>query len=434
VLSQVMFGNADSQAALDEALRSPLLAPVDKRLCTELVYGALRRYISLKAFAEQFLRRPDKLPAEMRLTLLLALYEMQYLRIPHHACVGRAVNHVRNRFGQRLAGVANGALRAMQRALAEQAHAQAADSSECADAQQLSRLFAMPLWIVQLWLRSYGVQSTRILLNAALHPAPSGLRLNRAHADWEQAKKTLVQRYGPFLVDSCALAFAGVLPWEARELLREGKACRQSAAANEALAVFSPDSWQLPIWDCCAGRGGKTLALLEQGIAVELASDQSQQRLRALPEEYARLGLRHPPCPTLLPLAVDKADAYLREQASPPRFGTILVDAPCSGLGTLSRRPEIRFRRTQEDLDTLAHLQKNILNRLWNCLKPGGSLVYLTCTLNPAENHLQIADFLATHSNAELLQEFQTDFTSPLREFFYGARMRHSGKNSVDIF
>ncbi|MDR2488368.1 MAG: Fmu (Sun) domain-containing protein [Desulfovibrio sp.] len=467
VLSRVMFARADSQAAIDDALRASSLVPTDKRLCTELVYGVLRRYLSLELFAESFLRKPDKLPMEMRLALLISLYEMLCLRIPHYASVGWAVAHVRNRFGQKMAGVANGALRAMQRSLGEFPDPRRAVRPEASE-ERLSRLFAMPLWIVRLWLQSYGMQSTLALLDAALNPPPAGLRLNRAHANWEQSKKEILQLYEParirlagqkaatptdmpaipqpcnaaaspclaaylaqnevsadetlFLADTCTLAFSGTLPWRARMLLKEGKASRQSAASCEALAAFAPDSWQLPIWDCCAGRGGKTLTLLEQGIAVAVASDQSERRLRALPEEYARLGLTHPPCPTVMPVSVEQASVCLDGQM----FGTILVDAPCSGLGTLSRRPEIRFRRTHDDLETLTDTQKRILILAWRHVRAGGSLVYLTCTLNPAENQLQIADFLAKHGNATLIGAFQTDFSSPLREFFYGARIEKS--------
>ena len=478
VLSQVLDGRADSQAALDEALHSPLLTPTDKRLCTELVYGVLRRYIALEDFANGFLSKPDKLPAEMRLALLQALYEMACLRIPHHASVGWTVTHIRNRFGQGLSRVANGALRSMQRSLDEFGNPRRVLRDANAAEDALARLFAMPAWVVALWLRYYGLEATHALLEAAQGPAPSGLRLNRARPGWEQAKAVLVALYQPeqikestnqraagteisdewartrhnafepgettatekndlgavllkppaapeeklFLTGACGLGFPGPLPWQTRDLFQEGKASRQSAASYEALEAFDPSSWQLPIWDCCAGRGGKTLALLEQGIAVHLASDPSEHRLNALAEEYARLKLTAPSCPEILPLSVEDSAARLAEQSR--TFGTILIDAPCSGLGTLSRRPEIRFRRKPNDLDKLADTQKRILAMAWERLEPGGSIVYLTCTLNPAENEGQVADFLQHHENAEFLREFRTDFSSPLREFFYGAQIR----------
>lgn len=482
VLAQVLDCRADSQAALDEVLRSPLLTPSDKRLCTELVYGVLRRYIALEDFANGFLSKPEKLPVEMRLALLQALYEMACLRIPHHASVGWTVTHVRNRFGQGLSRVANGALRSMQRSLDEFGNPRRVLRDKSAAEDVLARFFAVPAWIVALWLRHYGLEATHALLEAAQGPAPSGLRLNRARADWERTKAALIALYEPdqvkesqcpptaatgvseerikardrhgdsvaadeiaieknvlgamllkplapsedklFLAGACGLAFPGPLPWQTRALLQEGRASRQSAASYEVLEVFEPASWRLPIWDCCAGRGGKTLALLEQGIAVDLASDPSKHRLGALAEAYAHLELAAPPCPEVLPLSVEEAAARMAEQPCPRTFGTILIDAPCSGLGTLSRRPEIRFRRTPGDLDHLVETQKRILTLAWERLEPGGSIVYLTCTLNPAENEGQVASFLEQHENAELSREFQTDFWSPLREFFYGAQIR----------
>ncbi len=473
-LSQVLFNHVDSQAALDEVLRSPSMVPTDKRLCTELVYGVLRRYITLEGFAGEFLRRPDKLPAEMLLTVLVAVYEMACLRIPHHASVGWAVEHVRNRFGQGLSKVANGALRTMQRSLRNFENPHHIASVASSEEERLSRLFGVPVWIVSLWLQSYGPEATHILLAAARDAAPVGIRLNRARSSWERFKKELVQLYNQdvvrtvsgaatppglvavpveaqahasvgadsepslsesasqpespqaelFLAGQAGLAFPGTPPWQLRTLLEEGKASRQSAASYDVLEAFTPGSWQLPIWDCCAGRGGKTLALLEQGIPVELASDQSEQRLSALPREYARLGLTVPARPEVLPLSVQEAALRLTGQEPSRRFGTIVIDAPCSGLGTLSRRPEIRFRRTPESLDALATLQRQILALTWEHLSPGGSLIYLTCTLNPAENQGQIADFLAVRQEAEFIKEFQTDFSSPLREFFYGAQIR----------
>lgn len=440
-LSQVLFAGCDSQAALDEVLRAPALVPTDKRLCTELLYGVLRRYLSLQDFSAAFFRKAEKLPSEMRLAIYLALYEMCYLRTPHHASVNWAVGHVRHRFGQGLAKVANGSLRAMQRALDDRGNALRIEAGSDSEEEALSRCYAMPAWIIRLWMKSYGQEKTHALLSASAQPAPAGLRLNRACPNWEKDKGLLMARYaakspapdaaaaaadtGKVLlpVGSCGLAFSPSLPWEARELLATGKASRQSAASYAILEAFSPGTWLLPIWDCCAGRGGKTLALLEQGIAVALVSDQSRQRLEALPQEYTRLGLQEPPCPESLPLPLEEAAAYLSEQRPNDLFGTILIDAPCSGLGTLSRRPEIRLRRSPQDLAELVALQRRILDAAFPRLRSGGSLVYLTCTMNPEENQEQIKNFISRHPQARLLSETQTDPDSPLREFFYGARI-----------
>jgi len=385
--------------------------PTDKRLCTEITYGVLRWYLRLKEFSEHFLPKPDKLPEEMRLALIAALYEMAFLRVPHHGPVAWTVKHVGNRFGKGLGGVANGALRSMQRGLKDFHNPALSPATR----------YAMPEWLINLWMESYGETATFALLEASQSVPPSGLRLNRASPGWEKLRGSLLLENTESArpVGSSALAFYDSLPWRAKELINEGRASRQSAASYEALESCNPTLWHQPLWDCCAGRGGKTLALLEQGIPVALASDPSAHRLADLAKEYARLGLTNPPCPPMEAVAAENAALIL-----PDAFGTILVDAPCSGLGTLARRPEIRLRRTPEDLDTLAATQRRILEAAWPRLRSGGCLIYLTCTLNPAENEGQIAAFGARHPDAVQDSEFHTPFDSPLREFFYATVLK----------
>lgn len=426
-LSRVLLENADSQAALDDVLRSPTLVPTDKRLCTELVYGVLRWYLRLDQFCLLFLQKPDKLPREMRLCLLAALYEMVFLRVPHHGPVGWAVSHVRNRFGAGLAGVANGALRSMQRDLARFAQPGELLGPDASDEAVLALGHAMPVWIVRLWLDAYGREATQALLEAAQCVPPSGLRLNRAAPGWEEARAALLEKQEPVAatgVGPAGLAFAGTLPWRAKELTAQGLASRQSAASYQALESLAPAFWPAPVWDACAGRGGKTLALLEQGVNVALASDVSVARLAGLGKEYARLGLAErgaPPCPAVASFSASAAEF---PAGLPERFRTVLVDAPCSGLGTLARRPEIRLRRTPADLDRLTALQRDILRAVWRRLEPGGFLAYLTCTLNPAENEDCVMDFLSAHTDALVRREWRTPVDSPLKEFFYGALLQ----------
>ncbi|MDL2279957.1 hypothetical protein LJC15_04790, partial [Desulfovibrio sp. OttesenSCG-928-G11] len=451
VLMEVVQGGGDSQAALNRALKRKgfAVAPSDRGLCTELVYGTLRQYLRLRTFAQTFLAKAERLPEEMRLLLLQTLYEMAFLRSPHRATVNWAVSHVRHRFGKSLASVANGALRAMQRSLREFLY-DGVEAERCKDAASMARRHGAPLWLAELWLEAYGPENCELLLRASASPPPSGLRLNRARAGWQERlaelgrqeqdrpeqslseqnpEKTAAGPARPLVLPPAGLAFFSPLSWPARQLLREGAASRQSMAAYQALEAMQPASWPGPVWDCCAGRGGKSLILLEQGLAVTLASDIAAARLRGLAGEYAALGLETPPLPLLCVL--DAADACARPQPLlpegpaqdadqppiPQSFGTVLIDAPCSGLGTLARRPEIRLRRSPEDLALLAGLQARILEAVWRRIRSGGCAVYLTCTLNPAENQGQAARFLDEHPEARLGSEFQTPFASPLGEF-----------------
>ena len=535
----VLYEDADSQAALDLVLGSLSLVPTDRRLCTELVYGVLRWYLRLQAEVDTRLKNPDKLPREMRLVLAAALYEMAVLRIPAHATLNWAVQHIRNRFGAGLAGVANGVLRTLQRQLpifrispgrvqAESAvenpgqavpgtpadtngatekdrralepgtvntigtidtidtteiDAASPSSTPAAPPSDatLARRYAMPVWIVTMWREQYGIEEVYSLLSASQQAPLAGVRLNKSSEGWQTLREDILEAAAEeagdttaikstvsvkkpkssrgsaavLAVGDCALSFAGSVSWSLREPLRDGRASRQSAASYEALFAFAPDAWKQPIWDACAGRGGKTLALLEAGIPVALASDPSVRRLRALPEDFKRLRLSAVtdlPClrkasATDAPLLFtadmafaladteefvpEKDDSASPDDATPvqlavcpDRFGTVLIDAPCSGLGTLARRPEIRLRRTPEECAELVETQRRILDAAWDSLLPGGTIIYLTCTRNKAENQDQAAAFLARHTDAVLEQEFETLASSPLREFFYGAKIR----------
>ncbi len=519
VLREVLHAGADAQAALNDALVSTSLMPTDKRLLTELVYGSLRYYLRLERFLFSFLPKPEKLPEEMRLALVLALYEILFLRIPAHAAVNRAVQHVRDRFGQGLAKVANGALRAAQR---NRKVFYAPEATVPQTALELGERYAVPEETAALWLEQYGLEETRLLLQASLEKVPTGIRINKARPEWQALREELMQAAEeirpikkPVSADQmsaspvsptvsppaaetgetagvavlptsagdtffslpapadCVLAFFSRPPWQIRALEHNGRISRQSAASYQALFALDPAYWPQPLWDACAGRGGKTLALLESGIPVALATDISPRRLKALAAEYDRLfpeGL--PAAPALRSAsAVDigfvlgggegissESDLYSgedeasadaeagtarpaenvpaidcrpEEELTAPlpdglqkRFGTVLIDAPCSGFGTLARRPEIRLRRTPESIATLIAVQKRLLDAAWTTLLPGGLLIYMTCTRNRAENEDQIQTFLQGHADADCLQEFSTPADSPLREFFYAAKLK----------
>ena len=167
---------------------------------------------------------------------------------------------------------------------------------------------------------------------------------------------------------------------------------------------------------------------------MAVASDPSSRRLAALTDEYVRLVLVSPPCPLTLTGSPVDEELYIhflrhvnepsQNSASPYGFGTILVDAPCSGLGTMSRYPEIRLRRAPEDCAALVQLQQAILDAAWVRLLPGGRLVYITCTANPAENGEQVQAFIARHDDASLVQEYEGGDWELFGEYFYGAMLR----------
>jgi 16S rRNA (cytosine967-C5)-methyltransferase len=420
VLDQVLNRGEDSGAALDKQLEQSGLMPSDKSLCTEMVYGVLRLHLRLEWFIRQMLPKPDKLPAEVLLALELAAYELAHMRIPSHASVNRAVGLLRNRFGQGLAGVANGVLRKFECSKQEeylnpvfyvQKLGKTADSPEV-----LALLYAMPEWIVRLWQDSFGQEKTLSLLQASVKPAPIGIRVNASQEGARALYDQFLNEKGALAVPPYSVALPEGSTQPLKILQKEGRISRHSSAAYEALWAMQPESWQLPIWDACAGRGGKTMSLLESGISVEQVTDISAARLKALPSELARLGLNN--------AAPEQLVSSAEEAVFTKKFATVFADVPCSGLGTLAHRPEIRWRRTPEDIAALIQTQRSILGAAVRALMPGGRIVYMTCTLNPAENEEQIRVFMQEHPELCLEKVWQTDPASPLGEFFLGSILK----------
>lgn len=397
----------DLQEALDRVLSGARLAPRDAALTTELAYGSLRLKGRVDFLLSQFLRKPEGLPGRVRLGLLLAAYEILFLsRIPAYASVNWAVELARFEAGGKVAGVANAVLRRLFR-LGRAAHAPDRFKENSNLVALFSRFYACPAWIVQLWLEAYGRERAERYLAAQIKPPALGLWLDPAHPEVPALAEALRAHPSCLAWDGFGLAFpAGT---KLNDLVPEGHPAvqRQSFAAREALLALSPASWPTPVWDACAGRGNKTRLLVEQGVAPLLASDVHFGRIRSL----ARA----------LPLVAAFVAAADRPAPLRRPVGTVLLDLPCSGLGVLSRRPDIKWKRRPQDLAKLALLQGRILDHAFALVRPGGVVAVLTCTLNPDENEGQIERFLARTPGARLNRTFATPPESQLGEFFFGA-------------
>lgn len=347
--------------------------------------------------------------------------------------------------------------------------------------------YSIPLWIGTLWRDTYGEQAALALMRRAFERPYSALRINPAHPRADElyaalaatevpspacglslpdtpqpcsshalggalseqnslVRSQLVHQHAEtadislpsFLADPASgggastsspvrlgrwgLAFApgqmprAVLGHDLRHWQALGTVSWQSAGSQTALLELGLDNWREPVWDACAGHGGKSMALMEWGVPVALCTDRSVARLRSLPGQCALLNLPQPAC-------------CLADAARPPVRawrGHILVDAPCSGLGVLARRPDIR-RREPQYLAELEGLQRAILGSLADYLQPGRELAYITCTLNPAENEQAVAWLLKSHKNLCLVRQWQTSHGHGWLEGMYGAVLRNEG-------
>lgn len=416
-LRACLRGGQDLQPALDAAIRQGGLDARDAGLATQLVYGTLRLKGRLDALLDRFLSDPGRIPAKLRDILEVAAYELLFLdKVPGYASVDWAVSATRTDCGQGLAGLANAVLRKVSQ-LGDAVHDPLFYREGARDeASFLSRWHSCPEWIVRMWRAQMPPEGVLAALEAQTAPPALGLRLNPFHASYAALKAELASRDGLLHAEGACLAFApGALSAaELDPLLATGALTRQSAASQLAVLGLDPASWPGPIWDACAGRGGKSLLLAEQGLSPTLASDPSAARIGGLPGECRRLGL--------------PAISAVRAAADAPPLaswsGTILIDAPCSGLGVLSRRPDSKWKRTARDCKELVVLQRRILASCYEVLESGGALAYLTCTLNRDENENAVAHLRKTHPDAQLALEQRADPASPLGECFYSALIR----------
>lgn len=418
------------QAAVDSVLSASALAPRERRLVAELVYGCARERIRCEAILGRLLRKPEGLPRPMLHCLAIAVHSLLFQsRIPAHAAISEAVRQVGRLYGQRLARVANGVLRSLQRLgdapLDVAWYADPRDAPGLRAWRAACRFWSLPGSIADLWRDAYGDEAALALMRRSFARPWTGIRINAQHPKGTALREALeasVAEAERASLGPWGLAFApGSLPEEAlgeplARLREQGLLDFQSAGSQAVLLELGLTQWQKPVWDACGGVGGKSLALLEAGVPVRLASDMSAKRLNLLLATLARRGAAQ--------TAVTLADA-----ARPPlrRWqGNILVDAPCSGLGVLARRPDIRFpgRRDAKALRAYAQTQQRILSELSVRLAQGCELAYLTCTLNPAENEAVVERMLAQDRGLELLRTWTTPLSHPWLEGMFGAVLR----------
>lgn len=407
---------------LEEA--GKMLSPRDAALAAEIIYGALRNEARLFAALRPFLPRPEGLPPRLRIILNMAAFELAELNgIPARATLDQAVELARRKFGRGLSGLVNAVLRNACRATAFVPSQNALPKSGGGHADQdadIALSGSLPLWLARLWREQYGRETARRLsLLSALRPRPA-LRLNAARDEKSlnelrmvlaEAGAKFFSAWGCFLPPADASRLkAPCTPGErqeqpgtsrskdlmtvAAEANRSGLASRQGVA-SQRLALRAAEKMRMmsgPFWDACCGRGGKSCALREGGLAPLLCSDPSERRLAVLRADADRLGLDR------LEIAAGEAQAIAA--AHPQAFSGILLDAPCSGTGTLARNPELRLRLSPQKLDAAARLQRELLDAAWTALRPGGLLAYATCAVNRAENEEQVDAFLARTGDA----------------------------------
>jgi 16S rRNA (cytosine967-C5)-methyltransferase len=431
VLRRVFEDGAYADQALHAESRA--LGPRDRALAMRLAYGAVQRKGTLDRLIEGLAERPvARLDPPLLAALRLGLYELLYLDgAPDYAVVADAVELAKcnARAGH---GLVNAALR---RAGREGSTALLGAMSD-ATPEQAAVKHSHPEWIARLWWQELGAEGACALMAFDNEPGELALRANTLLTDAPTLVRKLPVRThaDPDLPE--ALVLEEAFDVHGSPLWREGAFLAQSRAAMLVARVLAPHPNER-VLDLCAAPGGKSthLAALMHGTGEVVAVEHDRRRAGTLVRTAQRLGARN--------VRVELADA------SHPRpegavYDRVLVDPPCSGLGTLQARPDLRWRMQPSRLAELEPAQERILAAGAQALRPGGVLVYSTCTISPTENERQIAGFLDIHPDFSLddlsaeLRAYrhpssrapETVLTLPHRDHtagFFIARLRRAG-------
>ncbi|MER2111232.1 MAG: 16S rRNA (cytosine(967)-C(5))-methyltransferase RsmB [Solibacillus isronensis] len=392
ILLTVDKSQAYSNLLLHQTIEKYKIDAKDRGLLTELTYGTLQHKLTLDYYLDPFIR--GKVDIWVRWLLRMSLYQMQYLtRIPAHAAVNEAVEIAKRRGHKGIASMVNGILRSILRE-----GVRSTDLIEDAN-ERLAVETSHPQWLVDRWVESYGYEKTReMLLENNIAPLQT-VRVNTTKATVEQVLTTLeregVKARRSEYIPECLH-------------LENGQAARTGAFRN-GLITIQDESSMLPakvlnpqpgmkVLDMCAAPGGKTTHLAEvmKNEGSILATDLHPKKLDLIEENVARLGLD---IIETAPLDGRKAASFLQKEG----YDAILVDAPCSGLGVMRRKPDIKYTKREEDLESLQTIQLSILDNAVQLLKEDGRLVYSTCTVDRSENEGTVQAFLKEHPEMNLV-------------------------------
>lgn len=393
LLNRIDRTDAYLEKLIETEMRNPELSGADKALLYEIVHGVIRWSGRIDWILNGFYRGQfSKTIPSIKNTLRVALYQILFLdRVPEYAAVNEAVEFIKKAQGQKAADLINAVLRNIIRSK---------DAIHYPDPEQdlvdfLAVYYSHPTWMIKRWLSRFGRTSLEALLSANNTKPGMTLRLNSLKTNEEEFSSLLdsvdveyeKSKYLPGFFRLKTVT--NITDWE---YFSKGYFTIQDESTGFScrLSGVRPGDRVL---DMCAAPGGKTavLASLMNDCGEIVALDKYESRLKIMKRNLERMGIRS--------AVALEADA-LEYQSDP--FDVVLLDAPCSGLGTLSKKPDIKWKRDQFDIGKLNELQKALIEKAAGMVKPGGTLIYSTCTIEPEENFEIVKAFLAGHTEFTL--------------------------------
>lgn len=392
VLNRVLLEGAYSNIALSKELDSSNLNSKDKGLVTEIVYGTLRRKRTLDLIIGSFVRDISIMDKRILNILRAAIYQLRFLdKIPSYAACNEAVEEAK-KISLKSSKLVNGILRNY---LKKEGKVNIKFSNKL---YKLAYDYSFEPWLVRLFISQYG-ENKAIKIMKGLNSTPSiTLRVNSLKGDYDSVLEEL-ERLGYNVEEGSispdAIVIKGGSAIEANELFNEGKCTVQDESAMLVAPVLDLEK-EDTVLDICSAPGGKTTHIGEilENTGKVLAFDLHENKLSLIKENCERLGVKN--------VELSQMDGTILNEKLINIGDKVLIDVPCSGLGIIRRKPEIKWNKNKDDLKSLIKIQREIMKNSWQYLKSGGVMVYSTCTLNKEENEENIRWFLKSYEDAKL--------------------------------
>ncbi len=408
VIEKINKNQAYSNLLLNETIKKHKLSRKDTGLLTEIVYGTIQRKNTLDFYLDDFLTNRKRIQTWVISLLQLSLYQMVYLdRVPDRAIIHEAVEIAKKRGHKGISGMVNGVLRNTQRKGLK-------NPEDIEDvAERISIAKSHPLWLVKRWIDQLGVEATEAMCEENLLSPYVTARVNMVRTSVDQViedlKKEGVEAVeGSLSVDAIKVIQGKVLD---TEVYKRGDLTIQDESSMLVARALGIEPGQ-KVLDACAAPGGKSTHIAERlnGSGHVNSLDLHPHKVKLIKKQAQRLNLRAIEAETL-----DSRNVADRFKAK--SFDRILVDAPCTGFGVLRRKPDIKWSKKEDDIERITSVQKGILASQASLLKPGGKLVYSTCTIEGAENQEVVKQFLEEHPDFSLDESFSNRLPEKVRTY-----------------
>ena len=421
LLSITRDGNF-SHIVMQEVLnKHQYLEKQERSFLNRLVMGTIERMGEMDYVINCFSTvKVNKMKPVIRLILRMGVYQLLYMdSVPDSAVCNESVNLAKKRNFQNLKGFVNGVLRNIARQKDEIVYPEKEKDFKA----YLEVKYSIPQWILELWLNAYDGETVEEMLKAFLTDGPTCIRVN--------TRKITPQEL------MCRLSEQGIIvekhPEEEQALyisnydylnriseFREGLFYIQDISSMQIGNVAAPKEGAVCV-DVCAAPGGKSLHLAElmNGTGCVYARDLTPKKVALIEENILRMGAQN--------VKAQMQDATILDEAMIEKADVVLADLPCSGLGILGKKPDIKMHLSSEQVHGIVQLQKEILEVVCNYVKPQGTLVYSTCTINPMENQDNVKWFLQTHKEYELAEEKQVLPSGGYTDGFFYAKFIKRG-------